>query len=288
MRARLRLTLAFVFATAASSGCIVGIAEPPGDNGDGGTQADGAQTSDAPSTSDAPDASMTHDAPADGTGDGTTQGGDGGGIDAPAETGNDAPPDVTTQDAPALTQYIVFVTSTMYTGNLGGLAGADAKCMERAAAAMPSPLPGTFKAWMSDSTVSAAMHLTTHATVPYVMLDGTPIAADWNALTSANGAQVQNMITVDENGHTVPTSDSNCYDPTTGTNVAGHFVWTNSNDDGSLFTSAGTCQDLTSQSDADTGNTGSGSNDQMSTQWWSSWCNGQSCDSSAALYCVQQ
>src|SRR5207248_2675590 len=41
----------------------------------------------------------------------------------------------------------VFVTSVMYDGNLGGLAGADAKCQARATAAS---LSGTYKAWLSD------------------------------------------------------------------------------------------------------------------------------------------
>lgn len=45
-----------------------------------------------------------------------------------------------------------FVTSTTYDGNLGGLAGADAKCQARATAAS---LGGTWKAILSDSTTNA-------------------------------------------------------------------------------------------------------------------------------------
>jgi hypothetical protein len=41
---------------------------------------------------------------------------------------------------------LVFVTRSTFTGNLGGLAGADALCMAAAAA---GNLPGTFKAWVS-------------------------------------------------------------------------------------------------------------------------------------------
>jgi len=40
-----------------------------------------------------------------------------------------------------------FVTSTTYNGNLGGAAGADAKCQERATAA---ELPGTYAAWIAE------------------------------------------------------------------------------------------------------------------------------------------
>ncbi|MFO0598144.1 MAG: hypothetical protein U0228_22770 [Myxococcaceae bacterium] len=47
---------------------------------------------------------------------------------------------------------LVFATSASFDGNLGGLAGADAKCQ---AAASTSGLTGTFKAWLSTSTVDA-------------------------------------------------------------------------------------------------------------------------------------
>ena len=46
----------------------------------------------------------------------------------------------------------MFVTSTTYNGNLGGIAGADAKCQARADAAS---LGGTWKAIISDSTTNA-------------------------------------------------------------------------------------------------------------------------------------
>jgi hypothetical protein len=278
MNARYGPGLAFLLACAAPSGCIVGIADPRDAGTDGGeTSGDGAQTSDGP---DASESSPPSDAPQDAGGDETAAQGDTGGLDAPAEGATD----VAAQDAPPLTHYLVFVTSTRYTGNLGGLTGADQKCMQSAAAATPSPLPGMFKAWMSDSTTTAAMHLTTHGTLPYVMLDMTRVADDWTALTSANGAQVQNMITIDENGSTVPGTIDVC------SGFGGHYVWTNSNDDGTLFTGggSGTCQNLTSAASTDTGNTGSASTNQMNTQWWSSWCNAQSCDSLASLYCVQQ
>ncbi len=46
----------------------------------------------------------------------------------------------------------IFVTSTLYSGNLGGLSGADAKCLT---AAQSVNLPGTWKAWLSSSTINA-------------------------------------------------------------------------------------------------------------------------------------
>jgi hypothetical protein len=72
----------------------------------------------------------------------------------------------------------VFVSSAVYTGNLGGVAGADTRCQALADAAT---LGGTYKAWMSDEAVSARDRLT-HSTDSYVLLSGQVIAANWDAL----------------------------------------------------------------------------------------------------------
>ncbi len=78
----------------------------------------------------------------------------------------------------------VFVTSTTYNGNLGGLSGADAKCMARASAAI---LNGTYKAWISDSTTDVSTRMA-QSSVPYVLLDGSysQVAANWAALISGS------------------------------------------------------------------------------------------------------
>src|SRR5690349_7978627 len=55
-------------------------------------------------------------------------------LDATVDAVPDARPDAPSLDAGSL-YNVAFVTSTRYDGQLGGLAGADAKCMERAAAA---------------------------------------------------------------------------------------------------------------------------------------------------------
>ena len=78
----------------------------------------------------------------------------------------------------------VFVTGATFTGNLGGLAGADAKC-QAAADAVPGLAGRTFKAWLSSSTVSAADRLT-HATVPYKLSDGTTVADNWADLVDGS------------------------------------------------------------------------------------------------------
>jgi hypothetical protein len=78
-----------------------------------------------------------------------------------------------------LTQRRVFVTSAMYTGALGGIAGADASCQSLAGAAA---LGGTWKAWVGDG-MNAPSTTFVQSTVPYVRTDGVTIATDWTALT---------------------------------------------------------------------------------------------------------
>ena len=86
----------------------------------------------------------------------------------------------TTTTTLALSDKLVFVTSTTHDGNLGGLSGADAICNTRAAA---GGLPGTYMAWLSDSTASPSTRFT-HSLVPYVLPgNGSVVANDWADLT---------------------------------------------------------------------------------------------------------
>lgn len=75
---------------------------------------------------------------------------------------------------------IIFVSSQTYTGHLGGIAGADAKCQGLAAAA---GLPGTFKAWLSSPTREPDSGFTPHAGA-WRLVDGTLVANDWVDLTT--------------------------------------------------------------------------------------------------------
>lgn len=88
----------------------------------------------------------------------------------------------------------VFVTSTLHTGNFGGVTGADLKCQQRASAA---GLPGTYKAWLSGSTLasSPSVRFTKSTTLPYVLVDGTVIANNWADLTDGT---LQHAINVTE------------------------------------------------------------------------------------------
>lgn len=73
----------------------------------------------------------------------------------------------------------VFVTSSVHTGNLGGLSGADAICQ---GAATRAGLPGTHLAWLADATTAPATRFV-HSSGPYVRVDGVTVAANWADLT---------------------------------------------------------------------------------------------------------
>jgi hypothetical protein len=72
---------------------------------------------------------------------------------------------------------------------LGSVAMADAFCQSTAAAVK---LGGTWKAWISDATTSPSIRFA-RANVPYVLLDGTQIAANWTSLTSSTLMHAINM-----------------------------------------------------------------------------------------------
>jgi hypothetical protein len=97
----------------------------------------------------------------------------------------------------------VFVTSTAYTGDLGGIAGADAIC--RAHAEAPAkPLPGEYKAWITGDNASAPYYRFTHSASPYVLVNGDPVADDWEDLVDGSSPIV---IDRDENGTVIPQID---------------------------------------------------------------------------------
>ncbi len=70
----------------------------------------------------------------------------------------------------ALEPNVAFVTASSHTGNLGGLAGADAICAQRAAAVN---LPGTYRAWLSTPTISALSRLGSAS--GWIRTDGKPL-----------------------------------------------------------------------------------------------------------------
>lgn len=170
-----------------------------------------------------------------------------------------ATPPVSPTPVPTLTSR-VFITSLTYSGNLGGLSGADAKCQERANAAN---LGGAWKAWLSSDTVSAESRLRQENT-QFIRIDTAPIASDWNSLTRG---QLQNPINITE------LRTANC----TG------WVWTNSTAKGEIRqASRNSCVNWTS--DTDGGGTGD------STHADSGWTDygASACNIKRPLYCFEQ
>jgi hypothetical protein len=68
-----------------------------------------------------------------------------------------------------------FVTDNEFTGDLGGLDGADQICQ---AEADEAGLPGTYKAWLSDSTGSPSTRFN-QVEVPYLLPNGLQVAASY-------------------------------------------------------------------------------------------------------------
>ncbi len=127
----------------------------------------------------------------------------------------------------------VFVSSKIFIGNLGGLAGADHKCQDMADGA---GLAGRYKAWLSDVSSSPSDRFV-RSTVPYALTDGTIVASDFTDLT--DGA-LMSPISVTENGLPV--------DPFT------LAVWTGTQIDGTRVMVSSQCDDWTnSEGDGATG-----------------------------------
>ena len=76
----------------------------------------------------------------------------------------------------------LFITNTMQNAALGGIEGADALCAAQATAA---GLDGDFRAWLSTSGSSVSSRLSRSST-PYVLVDGTVVANDWDDLVDGS------------------------------------------------------------------------------------------------------
>ena len=180
--------------------------------------------------------------------------------------------DPTDQPPPQPAGKKVFVTSTTYTGQLGSFAGAYAKCQARAQAA---GLSGTYKAWLSGRPDGFggqnAADFLTHATVPYVLVDGTRVADDWSDLTDGS---LDHAINMDEFGNT----------------VSGN-VWTNTETDGSAHDHRRDCGPAADLNDVwDSGSQFESGRYGTSTATDSQWTmtNNTACNNQFRLYCLEQ
>jgi Protein of unknown function (DUF1554) len=142
----------------------------------------------------------------------------------------------------------VFVSSSASNGNLGGIAGANNTCQIRADSAV---LGGSWRAWLSTSTVNARDNIQYDDNTSYVLAATGAVIAPPGVLVADNGATpLSNDINLDENGMA----------------PASFFVWTGTLTDGTKFIGAHpNCSNWTSPSGAIGGQYGR--NDESDNQW---------------------
>jgi len=123
---------------------------------------------------------------------------------------------------------VIFATSKLYPGDLGGLTGADDKCNTLAMEAGLANA-GNFRAWLSDAENSPKTRMIPHEQ-SYLLLDGKTVVADsWADLIDGT---LKAGINVDETGTTIGSERA-----WTGTTVSGEassprcVEWTNDTKD---------------------------------------------------------
>lgn len=163
----------------------------------------------------------------------------------------------------------VFVTSGMRRGNFGGLDGADQFCQELA---MDAALPGTYKAWLSDSTGSPSSRFT-QARGPYQLINGVTIADNWTDLT---GGSLAHEINIDEFGDVLPDS------------TARNDVWTTTTPGGVRYTIGGLVVDCENWTLADFDHFGALGTSSLADANWSEAGIAITCATRNRLYCFQQ
>ncbi len=162
-------------------------------------------------------------------------------------------------------EQTVFVTSTTYSGDLGGLGGGDAICQ---AHAVDAGLRGTYRAWLSSGVDSPSTRFN-QATVPYKRVDGVTIADNWADLTDGN---MDAPLNIDEFGNLQ-------MDP-----MDKDFAWTNTDAFGTRATIGAHCSSWTS-----TAGVGQIGNLSHSAGGWTFFGLMQpSCSQMHHLYCFEQ
>lgn len=163
----------------------------------------------------------------------------------------------------------VFVTSATYTGNLGGLDGADQKCADEARAEGSQAARGTYKAWLSTTDASPAGARFTHPEVPYVRVDGEEVAQSFAVLVSPGQINAA-TITVTANGQ-----------------VAGgpEYAWTGTTPSG--LAKPNNCISWTFGNFVDEFGT-AGNTTNLANGYWTDWTSSVLCVTALHLYCFQQ
>jgi len=163
---------------------------------------------------------------------------------------------------------IVFVTANTFSGDLGGLTGADNICNESAADAN---LPGTYYAWLSTAVNNPVMRFEP-TNRPYVMPNNQMVADDWSDLIDG---MLLTGINVDQYGSLVAT----------GIACSSTKVWSATTTSGQQA-SADHCQNWLTSNPNYSGDTGV--QGMMDASWTDSPCAPRNCSEEHHLYCFQQ
>ena len=159
-------------------------------------------------------------------------------------------------------ESIVFVSSTTFNGNLGGISGADAECNTLAGTA---GLSGTFVAWLSNSTLNAKDRIPTD--IPFNRTDGVRVADN---LADLLDGTIDIKISVNENG--APPDDIK------------DSVWTGTNETGHAKVIVGNhCNNWQSSASGDKGL--KGKSDESTLKWTNE--KEETCNEIYRIYCFQ-
>ena len=259
--------------------------QPSGDTGDRDADAAGRDVrpndsggADSDSRSDSDAGEVASDADADGQAspgdDGhTSDASDGGECDAeqcPDRAGATCDGDATCLsglcDGSGRCAHRIFVSSTRFTGDFGGLAGADESCN---ALAEQAGLTGTWKALLSGSNDDAKSRLAIEAAV--IRMDGRVVAGTAEALWDPN-APPEHRVKFDARGREIRTC--------TCSGENDDSVWSGTKEDGTAGDA--TCDDW-SRSD---GSSEAASGDAGDLGDWLFEVPGRACDQAARIYCI--
>ncbi len=159
----------------------------------------------------------------------------------------------------------VFVTSLAYSGDFGGVEGADRICQFHASQAN---LPGVYKAWVAgEESEGPDNRFTQSDDLHYVLVDGTVIADNWSDFIDRNLS------------HSINRTELNRVSTKT-------IVWTGVSSDGraDITTADFNCDGWTSSAISQTGRSG---NSTVTNSYWSAYILSH-CDEPYPIYCVEQ
>ncbi|MEZ4385873.1 MAG: hypothetical protein R3A79_31430 [Nannocystaceae bacterium] len=172
-------------------------------------------------------------------------------------------------------EQVAFVTNQAFTGNLGGVAGADAKCQEAAQTGGLLPWASgdyIYRAWIADESCAPRDRFP-HADRPYRRIDGYDLAMDFDDLV--DGKLEISLWCTEDHGYFVDVDLP---------------VWTAVEPDGSNSDAlaSSTCNYWTLDGDFFFGRVGNLRYGDTWTKWVKNgeW-EARGCNSEAHLYCVQ-